>query len=78
MAIVDVEHARDLAAWSGRALGATPWNTITQATIGAFASRLHTTNLSIRLDGVVCRSSIIGHSSNWKAMDGPARSRARA
>src|SRR4051812_31429473 len=37
MAIVDVEHARDLAAWSGRALGATPWNTITQATIGAFA-----------------------------------------
>lgn len=37
MAIVDVEHARDLAAWSGRALGATPWSTITQATIGAFA-----------------------------------------
>ena len=37
MAIVDVEHARDLAAWSGLALGATPWNTITQATIGAFA-----------------------------------------
>jgi Acyl dehydratase len=36
MAIVDVEHARGLAAWSGRALGATPWNTITQATIGAF------------------------------------------
>ena len=37
MAIVDVEHARDLAAWSGRALGTTPWSTITQATIGAFA-----------------------------------------
>ena len=37
MAIVDVEHARDLAAWSGRALGATSWNTITQATINAFA-----------------------------------------
>jgi acyl dehydratase len=37
MAIVDVEHAHDLAAWSGRALGATPWRTITQATIGAFA-----------------------------------------
>jgi len=37
MAIVDVEHARDLAAWSGKALGATPWSTITQATIGGFA-----------------------------------------
>jgi acyl dehydratase len=37
MAIVDVEHARDLAAWSGRALGATPWSTITQAMIDAFA-----------------------------------------
>ena len=37
MAIVDAEHARDLAAWSGRALGATPRSTITQATIGAFA-----------------------------------------
>jgi acyl dehydratase len=37
MAIVDVEHARDLAAWAGRALGATPWSPITQATIGAFA-----------------------------------------
>ena len=37
MAIVDVEHARDLAAWSGRSLGATPWSAITQATIGAFA-----------------------------------------
>jgi len=37
MAIVDVEHARDLAAWSGRTLGATPWSTITQATIDAFA-----------------------------------------
>jgi acyl dehydratase len=37
MAIVDVEHARDLAAWSGRALGATPWSPITQAKIGAFA-----------------------------------------
>jgi acyl dehydratase len=37
MAIVDVEHARDLAAWSGRTLGATPWSPITQATIDAFA-----------------------------------------
>jgi acyl dehydratase len=37
MAIVDVEHARDLAAWSGRALGATSWSTINQATIDAFA-----------------------------------------
>jgi len=37
MAIVDVEHARDLAAWSGKPLGATPWSTIDQATIGAFA-----------------------------------------
>jgi acyl dehydratase len=37
MAIVDVEQARDLVAWSGRALGVTPWSTITQATIGAFA-----------------------------------------
>jgi acyl dehydratase len=37
MAIVDVENARDLAAWSGRALGTTPWLAITQATIGAFA-----------------------------------------
>jgi acyl dehydratase len=37
MAIVDVEHARDLAAWSGRSLGVTAWSTITQATIGAFA-----------------------------------------
>jgi hypothetical protein len=31
MAIVDVEHAGDLAAWSGRAPGATPWSTITLA-----------------------------------------------
>ena len=38
MAIVDVEHARDLAAWSGRPLGASPWSAITQATIGAFAA----------------------------------------
>jgi acyl dehydratase len=37
MAIVDVEHARDLAAWSGRALGTTPWRTITQAMVGTFA-----------------------------------------
>jgi acyl dehydratase len=37
MAIVDVEHARDLAAWSGRALGTTPWRAITQTTINAFA-----------------------------------------
>lgn len=37
MAIVDVEHARDLAVWSGRVLGVTPWSTITQTTIGAFA-----------------------------------------
>jgi acyl dehydratase len=37
MAIVEVEYARDLAAWSGRALGATPWRTITQTMIGAFA-----------------------------------------
>jgi acyl dehydratase len=38
MAIVDVEHARDLAAWSGCPLGATPWSAITQAKIGAFAA----------------------------------------
>jgi acyl dehydratase len=37
MAIVDVEHARDLAAWSGRALGVSSWRTITQTMIGAFA-----------------------------------------
>ncbi len=37
MAIVEVEHARDLAAWSGRALGTTPWRAITQAMIAAFA-----------------------------------------
>jgi acyl dehydratase len=37
MAIVDVEHARDLAAWSGRALGTTPWHSITQTAISAFA-----------------------------------------
>jgi acyl dehydratase len=37
MAIIEVEHARDLAAWSGRALGTTPWRAITQAMINAFA-----------------------------------------
>jgi acyl dehydratase len=37
MAIVDVERACDLAAWSGKALGTTPWRAISQATIGAFA-----------------------------------------
>jgi acyl dehydratase len=37
MAIVDVEQARDLAAWSGQTLGATPWTAITQAMIDAFA-----------------------------------------
>jgi hypothetical protein len=37
MAIADVERACDLAAWSGRALGTTPWRAISQATIGAFA-----------------------------------------
>ena len=37
MAIVDVEHARDLAAWSGHALGTTAWHAISQAMIVAFA-----------------------------------------
>ncbi len=37
MAIVEVEHARDLAAWSGKLLGATPWSTITQPMMDTFA-----------------------------------------
>lgn len=37
MAIVEVEHARDLAAFAGRALGTTPWTPITQGMIDAFA-----------------------------------------
>src|SRR5262245_48721723 len=37
MANVDVEYARDLAAWAGKPLGATPWSAIDQATISKFA-----------------------------------------